>query len=504
MYQVLLGTKIVTIAVASVFVTAGTGLWIQGTVIRAQGIAMTRDSMRGAVLSAENARQSVASMWQIGVFDQARLKADARSHSDYKQTNLFRTVPVVAAFNSISEVSSKQGYEFRVTANHPRNPNNAPKPGEDNILRLLDENRMAEYFAVDSKTNQLIYARPIELTADCLMCHGDPGGSKTGKDLLGFQMEGWHTGDRHGAFVLRAKLDRVDAAVKAGMVQALYWLVPLSLCIGLTVYFLIARINGHFRHVIQSVADGSAQMKEAIAQVSAASHTLAQGATEQAASLEETSASGEEIASITRKNADSAQLAAAQVDLVDRKVGDANTALAEMASAMQEINVSSGKIGNIIKVIDAIAFQTNILALNAAVEAARAGGAGAGFAVVAGEVRSLAQRSAKAAKETAALIEESIARSSEGSAKLCHMESVIRAITESAAKVKVAIDEVNVASQEQTRGIEQVARALLQMDQVTQAAAASAEETASACEQLSAQTLAMNTNVQGLRLVVGG
>jgi methyl-accepting chemotaxis protein len=99
-YQVLLGTKIVTIAVASVFVTAGTGLWIQGTVIRAQGIAMTRDSMRGAVLSAENARQSVASMWQIGVFDQARLKADARSHSDYKQTNLFRTVPVVAAFNS--------------------------------------------------------------------------------------------------------------------------------------------------------------------------------------------------------------------------------------------------------------------------------------------------------------------------------------------------------------------------------------------------------------------
>jgi methyl-accepting chemotaxis protein/methyl-accepting chemotaxis protein-1 (serine sensor receptor) len=296
----------------------------------------------------------------------------------------------------------------------------------------------------------------------------------------------------------------VDAAVQAGLLRAIYWLAPLSLAIGFGVYVSISRINKQFRTVIQSVADGSEQMKEAIAQVSAASHTLAHGASEQAASLEETSASGEEVASITRKNADSAQLAARQVDLVDRKVRDANEALAEMAAAMQQINSSSGKIGNIIRVIDAIAFQTNILALNAAVEAARAGGAGAGFAVVAGEVRNLAQRSANAAKESAALIEESIASSSDGSAKLKHMEGVIREITESAAKVKIAIDEVNLASQEQTRGMEQIARALLQMDRVTQAAAASAAETASACEQLSAQTTAMNVNVQSLREVVGG
>jgi hypothetical protein len=501
---VLFGTKIVTIAVASVFVTAATGLWVQRTVIRTQGIEMTRDSMRGAVLSAENARRAVANMWRRGVFDQAKLKASAATQSDYKQSALFTTVPVVAAFGSIAEIAAKQGYEFHIAAHHPRNPNNAPRPDEEALLRVLEDDQAPEYFAVDAKTNELVYARPIELTADCLMCHGDPAGTKSGKDLLGFRMEGWHSGDRHGAFVLRAKLDPVDAAVQAGLLRAIYWLAPLSLAIGFGVYVSISRINKQFRTVIQSVADGSEQMKEAIAQVSAASHTLAHGASEQAASLEETSASGEEVASITRKNADSAQLAARQVDLVDRKVRDANEALAEMAAAMQQINSSSGKIGNIIRVIDAIAFQTNILALNAAVEAARAGGAGAGFAVVAGEVRNLAQRSANAAKESAALIEESIASSSDGSAKLKHMEGVIREITESAAKVKIAIDEVNLASQEQTRGMEQIARALLQMDRVTQAAAASAAETASACEQLSAQTTAMNVNVQSLREVVGG
>jgi hypothetical protein len=501
---VLLGTKIVSIAVASVFLTAGTGLWIQRTVIRNQGISMTHDSMQLAVLSAENARRSVAKMWQLGVFDQAKLKAGVAAQSDYKQSSLFTTIPVVAAFGSIAEVSAKTGYDFHIAAHNPRNPNNAPRKGDEEILKAMEIDKLPDYFAVDRKLNEAVYARPIELTVDCLMCHGDPASSKTGKDPLGFRMEDWHTGDRHGAFILRAKLDRVDAAVKAGLEQGVIWLAPLSLLIGFGVYLAISRMNGQFRTVIQSVADGSEQMKEAIAQVSAASHTLAHGASEQAASLEETSASGEEIASITRKNADSARLAAAQVDLVDRKVHDANGALAEMATAMEEINASSGKIGNIIKVIDAIAFQTNILALNAAVEAARAGGAGSGFAVVAGEVRSLAQRSAKAAKESAALIQESIERSSQGNAKLTHMEGVIREITESTAKVKVAIDEVNLASQEQTRGIEQVSRALLQMDQVTQAAAASAEETASACEQLSAQTMSMNANVQGLRAVVGG
>ncbi len=189
---------------------------------------------------------------------------------------------------------------------------------------------------------------------------------------------------------------------------------------------------------------------------------------------------------------------------VDQNVQNGNRTLDQMVVSMQEINASVGKISKIIKVIDEIAFQTNILALNAAVEAARAGEAGMGFAVVADEVRNLAQRSAQAAKDTAGLIEESIAKSSEGSAKLQQVAEVIRAITDSATKVKTLVDEVNLGScEEQARGIDEISKAINQgMNQVTQSTAANAEESASASEELSAQAEALNQVVVRLGSLV--
>jgi len=172
--------------------------------------------------------------------------------------------------------------------------------------------------------------------------------------------------------------------------------------------------------------------------------------------------------------------------------------------AMGDIKNSSDKVAKIIKVIDEIAFQTNILALNAAVEAARAGEAGMGFAVVADEVRNLAQRCAQAAKDTAALIEESIAKSKDGKAKVDQVAVAIRAITEESGKVKTLVEEVSLGSLEQTRGIEQVAKALTQMEQVTQQSAANAEESAAASEQLTAQASALMEVVHQLIAMVGG
>jgi methyl-accepting chemotaxis protein len=501
-----LGTKIVSLAVGSVFATALAGLAIQRSVIRREGIAMIEDTMRATLLGAENTRQSVSAMRALGIFDDAKLKAGIAGASDYRQTSLYTTVPVVAAWNSIVDVAKKEDYEFRVPARNPRNPKNQPSAEEDHILGLMASDRIHEYFQVNEAAGELVYARPIVLGSECMVCHGEPSTSASGdgKDLIGFRMEGWHVGDLHGMFLLRAKMNRVDAVVRAGMLQTMEWLLPLSVLIGIGVYFLVSKIAKSLSEITQAVTDSSAQVTSAAAQISSQSQAMAQGATEQVASLEETAAATEEIGGMTRKNADNSRMAAEEMQAVDLRVADSNVALGEMIASMNEIKDSSAKIAKIIKVIDEISFQTNILALNAAVEAARAGEMGAGFAVVADEVRSLALRSAQAAKDTATLIEDSLQKSNVGGAKLEQVVQVFRGIGESAAKVKVLVDQVKVGSEEQRRGLDQVLAAIHQMDQMTQASAANSEESAATSEELAAQAESMNQIALQLRAVMAG
>ena len=188
----------------------------------------------------------------------------------------------------------------------------------------------------------------------------------------------------------------------------------------------------------------------------------------------------------------------------ERGASDVNQTLDRMVEKMKEIDGSSNKIARIIKVIDEIAFQTNILALNAAVEAARAGEAGLGFAVVADEVRNLAQRCAQAARDTALLIEDSIATSRDGNARLDQMAGAVRSMTENSLRVKSLVDEVNLGSQEQARGMDQISRAVLQMEKVTQRTAAGAEQSAAAGAQLDGHASDLRAVVQEMRAMVGG
>ena len=277
-----------------------------------------------------------------------------------------------------------------------------------------------------------------------------------------------------------------------------------SLIAGTVIIFVVRQINASLRKAINDLSEGAGQVASAAGQISSSSQSLAQGASEQAASLEETSSSSEEINSMARKNAENSQTAHSLVMQSQQRFEETNHSLESMVTAMSDIKNSSDKVSKIIKVIDEIAFQTNILALNAAVEAARAGEAGMGFAVVADEVRNLAQRCAQAAKDTAALIEESITKSDDGQAKVNHVAVAIHAITEESAKVKTLVDEVSLGSQEQTRGIEQIAKALTQMEQVTQQSAANAEESAAAAEELTAQASTLMEVVHQLNLMVGG
>jgi methyl-accepting chemotaxis protein/methyl-accepting chemotaxis protein-1 (serine sensor receptor) len=294
----------------------------------------------------------------------------------------------------------------------------------------------------------------------------------------------------------------------SSQMSAMTWsalcLVVIGTLIAIAVILTIRRISRLLCRIATDLANGGHELTTAAAHVSTSSQGLAQGASEQAAALEETSASTQEITARTHKNADSARSAAGLMQDTARKIVGGNQRLDEMVHSMDAINSSSAKISKIIKTIDDIAFQTNILALNAAVEAARAGEAGMGFSVVADAVRTLAQRSAQAARDTSSLIEESIHTSTAGSAKLNQVSSAISEITHDSVTVKDIVDEMSLDSQAQNHDLDQITTALGQMEQVTQQIAANAEESAAASEQLNAQADSLHAIVSELQTLVSG
>jgi methyl-accepting chemotaxis protein len=281
-------------------------------------------------------------------------------------------------------------------------------------------------------------------------------------------------------------------------------LLALSVLVALVTIFVVRQINQVLRKGVLELTEASEQIASAAHQVSSSSQSLAQGSSQQAATIEETSSASAEINSMAQRNTENSRTTADLVTSSQAGIEKTNLSLSEMVGAMDGISASSTKISKIIKVIDEIAFQTNILALNAAVEAARAGEAGMGFAVVADEVRNLAQRCAQAAKDTADLIEDSIQKSDGGKAKVDQVALAIREITGESSKIKVLVDEINLGSVEQSRGIDQISRSITQMEQVTQGSAASAEQTASAAEELSAQAQTLKDVVSRIKIMVNG
>ena len=275
--------------------------------------------------------------------------------------------------------------------------------------------------------------------------------------------------------------------------------------VGTLLAVLITRsIVKPINRIIANLNEGADQVTDAAGQVSGASQLLAEGASEQASSLEETSSALEEMSAMTRTNAENARQARDLTTEAKAAAENGDQTMHALNNAMGAINESSNEISKIIKVIEEIAFQTNLLALNAAVEAARAGEHGKGFAVVADEVRNLAQRAAKASREITGLIENSVTKVREGTNVAGEVGKVLTAIVTNVTQVANLVSGITKASEEQAQGVDQISTAVNQMDKVTQQNAAGAEESASAAEQLSAQAETVKGMVAELVALVGG
>jgi len=341
---------------------------------------------------------------------------------------------------------------------------------------------------VDEAAHTIRYVTPSIAVESCLFCHSE---AKEG-DVLGVSSVTVSTAE--------------SAAAMAGMSLNMtgMFLAGLVLETVLLAWTITRSATRRLRAVAGKLGEDAAQVSGASGEVLQSSRQLAEATGEQASSLEETAASLEEMSAQTQKNADNAAQAEALAGEARDAAGRGRETMERMSGAIDRIKAASDETAKIIRTIDEIAFQTNLLALNAAVEAARAGDAGKGFAVVAEEVRSLAQRSAAAAKETDALLEESRQTSADGVRVTEEMAAILNNITDAVTRVTDLISEVSAATREQAGGIDQITAAMDQMNRLTQEGAQNAERAASTSTALADYSEELNQVVVALVELVDG
>jgi hypothetical protein len=323
------------------------------------------------------------------------------------------------------------------------------------------------------------------------------GGYSPSRGALGFP-------GLHWSVLTAVKADEADAVLnRTRYLLIAVSVVSLVVLAGAAIWLAIS-LSRPILAALENIRLGGEDISGNAKQVATSATGLAESASEQAASLEETAASLEEMASMTRRNAESSSQARDIATHAREAADHGASQMHAMQKAMADIRAASEEITKILKTIDEIAFQTNILALNAAVEAARAGEAGAGFAVVAEEVRALAQRCTSAAKETAAKIDASVHKSQQGVQISADVASSFDKIQEQFRRLDALVGEISTSSAEQSKGVEEINRAVTQMDKITQSNAASSEENAAAAEELNARSADLRSTVGTLFVRLGG
>jgi len=387
-----------------------------------------------------------------------------------------------------------------------------------NIIRLkkLDEKQLGEIREILAELKQFttsaasVYAKAGANSEFVFKTGGETGGSLE-KDVLriGQQMnalkERLSALSRHFSDELKKELSEIIISTRYYRYANLLVFFGIVSIAGIAVWLVISRyIARPLKRIIQNLSDCSDEVLYSAVGATHLSNELAERSFQQAASIEQVSASLEEMSSMTSSNAQNADLTRNIVRNALVLIKKTDKFMADLMASMTETTKASRETSKIIKTIDEIAFQTNLLALNAAVEAARAGEAGAGFAVVANEVRNLALRSAGAARNTSEMIEGNIRKIEVGEQIASDTIQTFKAVAEGAENIRKLIDEVATASDSQAQGIAQVNKAISEMDQATQRNAGTAEQTATASHHLNDRAEQMKRMIDDLKIMVGG